>query len=89
MMKQLVIVLSFCTFAYGFLLPRDLTLKDPQPDPDQTEAHGKGPLKEVQAAMNILIRKFLINKFQQPKPKLDFGVFTQEAWFKTWITLIL
>ena len=82
-MKQLLIVLSFCAFAYGFLLPRDFTLKDLQPKPDQTEAHRKVPPEEVQAGMNILIRKFLINQFQQPMPKLNTGVFTQEAWLKT------
>ena len=80
MKKQLVIVLSFCTFAYGFLLPGYMTLKSPQPDPDQREAQRKSPLREVQAAMKILIRamnnlirKFhsliLINTFQhQPMP---------------------
>ena len=92
MKKQLVIVLSFCTFAYGFLLPGYLTLKDPQPDPDQTEAYNF-LMKEVQAAMNILIRKFHslfpINKFRQPMPfpwqdlpKLNTGVFTPNAWLK-------
>ena len=92
-MKQLFIVLSFCTVAYGFLLPGYLTLKDPQPDPYQAEAYKKFLLEEVQAAMNILIRKFHslfpINKFQQPMPfpwqdlpKLNTGVFTPNAWLK-------
>ena len=93
MKKQLVIVLSFCTFAYGFLLPGYLTLKDPQPDPDQTEAYNF-LMKALPAAMNILIRKFhsliLINTFQhQPMPfsrqemfKLNTGVFTPKAWLK-------
>ena len=77
-MKQLIIVISFFTFAYGFLLPRDLALKDPKSDPNQIE----GPPGEVKEAMNILIRKFPINKFQL-MPNFDFGVFTQRAWFKT------
>ena len=78
-MKQLIIVISFFTFAYGFLLPRDLALKDPKFDPNQIE----GPPGEVKEAMNILIRKFLINKQQLMMPNFDFGVFTQRAWFKT------
>ena len=90
-MKPLLIVLSFCTFAYGFLLPGYLTLKDPQPDPDQKEeAHSKGPPEEVQAVMNILIRKLLTKRFQQAMPfpwqdlpKLNTGVFTPEAWLRT------
>ena len=92
-MKPLLFVLSFlsfCTFAYGFLLPGYLTLKDPQPDPDQTEAHRKGPPEEVQAVMNILIRKLLTKRFQQAMPfpwqdlpKLNTGVFTPEAWLRT------
>ena len=90
-MKPLLIVLSFCTFAYGFLLPGYLTLKDPQPDPDQTEeAHSKGSPEEVQAIMNTLIRKLLTKRFQQAMPfpwqdlpKLNTGVFTPEAWLRT------
>ena len=89
-MKPLLFVLSFCTLAYGLLLPGYLTLKDPQPDPDQTEAHRKGPPEEVQAVMNILIRKLLTKRFQQAMPfpwqdlpKLNTGVFTPEAWLRT------
>ena len=89
-MKPLLIVLSFCTFAYGFLLPGYLTLKDPQPDPDQIEAHRKGSPEEVQAVMNTLIRKLLTKRFQQAMPfpwqdlpQLNTGVFTPEAWLRT------
>ena len=91
-MKQLVIVLSFCTFAYGFLLLGYLTLKGPQPDPDQRDAQRKGSPGEVQAAMKILIRKFYslfrINKVKlMPFPsqnisKINTGVFTPRAWLK-------
>ena len=93
-MKQFLIVLSLCTFAYGFLLPGYLTLKGPQPDPNQREAQRKSPLREVQAAMNNLIRNFhsliLNNTLQhQPMPfsrqemsKLNTGVFTPKAWLK-------
>ena len=79
-MKQLLIVLSFCTFAYGFTQPGYLTSKEPQPDPDQKQFQREGLTREVQGAMNnliramnYLIRKFhsliLINTFQhQPMP---------------------
>jgi len=90
-MKQLVIVLSFCTFTYGFLLPGYLTLKGPLPD--YPEDLRKGPPKEDQATMKILIRKFhslfQINKvqpmpfpWQEDVPKFDTGVFTPRAWLK-------
>ena len=88
---QLVIVLSFCTFAYGFLLPGYMTLKNPQPDPDQKEAQRKSPLREVQAAMKILIRKFFslfrINKVksmpsQNITIQFNTGVFSLRAWLK-------
>ena len=91
-MKPLLILLSFCTFAYGFLLPGYLTLKDPQPDPDQIEVHRKreSPPEEVQAVMNILMRQLLTKRFQQAMPfpwqdlpKLNTGVFTPEAWLRT------
>ena len=78
-MKMKIIVISFFTFAYGFLLPRELALKVPKFDPNQIEGHPG----EVKEAMNILIRKFLINKQQLMMPNFDFGVFTQRAWFKT------
>ena len=91
MKKQLVIVLSFCTFAYGFLLPGYMTLKSPQPEPDQREAQRKSPLREVQAAMKILIRKFFslfrINKVksmpsQNITIQFNTGVFSLRAWLK-------
>ena len=89
-MKQLLIVLSFCTFAYGFLLPGYMTLKSPQPDPDQKEAQRKSPLRDVQAELKILIRKFYL-MFRIKKVKVipftweenfDTGVFTPRAWLK-------
>ena len=92
MKKQLVIVLSFCTFAYGFLLPGYMTLKSPQPDPDQREAQRKSPPRDVQAELNVLIRKFYsmfqIKKvrpmpiFWQNIPNFNPGVFTPRAWLK-------
>ena len=90
-MKQFLIVLSFCTFAYGFLLPGYMTLKSPQPEPDQREAQRKSPLREVQAAMKILIRKFYslfrINKVksmpsQNITIQFNTGVFSLRAWLK-------
>ena len=90
MKKQLVIVLSFCTFAYGFLLPGYMTLKSPQPDPDQREAQRKSPPRDVQAELKILIRKFY-SLFRIKKVKVipftwdenfDTGVFTPRAWLK-------
>ena len=89
-MRQLVIVLSFCTFAYGFLLPGYLTLKSPQPDPDQREGQRKSPPRDVQAELTFLIRKFY-SMFRIKKVKVipftweenfDTGVFTPRAWLK-------
>ena len=91
MKKQLVLVLSFCIFADGFLLPGYMTLKSPQPDPDQKEAQRKSPLRDVQAAMKILIRKFFslfrINKVksmpsQNITIQFNTGVFSLRAWLK-------
>ena len=93
MKKQLVIVLTFCTFAYGFLLPGYMTLKSPQPDPDQREAQRKSPPRDVQAELKVLIKKFYsmfrINKvkvipfpWQKNIPNFDTGIFTPRAWLK-------
>ena len=83
-MKQLVFVLSFCTFTYGFLLPGYLTLKDPLPDYSEDLRIGS-PMEDL-TTMKILIRKFhnlfQINKVQpmpfswQDIPKFNTGVFT-------------
>ena len=91
-MKLLVIVLSFCTVAYGFLLPEYLTLNCPQPDPDQREAQRKDTAREVQATMKILIRKlsllFRVKKVKpipfswQNVPKFNTEVSTPQAWLK-------
>ena len=89
-MKQLVFVLSFCTFTYGFLLPGYLTLKDPLPDYSEDLRIGS-PMEDL-TTMKILIRKFhnlfQINKVQpmpfswQDIPKFNTGVFTPRAWLK-------
>ena len=91
-MKLLVIVLSFSTVAYGFLLPGYLNLNCPQPDPNQREAQRKDPAREVQATMKILIRKlsllFRVKKVKpipfpwQNVPKFNTEAFTPEAWLK-------
>ena len=91
-MKQLVIVLSFCTFAYRILLPGYLTLKSPQSEPDLRDAQRKGLLRDVKVAMKVLIRKFN-GLFQIKKakpmpfpwrniPNFNPGVFTPRAWLK-------
>ena len=91
-MKKLLIVLSFCTFAYGILLPGYLTLKGPQPDPDLRDAQRKGLPRDVKVAIKVLIRKFN-GLFQIKKakplpfpwrniPNFNPGVFTPRAWLK-------